>query len=230
MQMLVLAGGFGSRLRSIVSDVPKPLAPINNKPFLYFQIQFWVSQGVNSFIFLLYYKADMIERFLFEQCEELLSGCEVRTIRESVPLDTGGAIACAVNQFHISNDFIVTNADTWLTSGVKELKDVGSDAVAVIYQGCCRRYGQVLTDRDSNIVEFVEKKESVTGGWVNAGMYLLNYSHFKQWDGKPFSLERSFFPNLIKTRRLRAVKINSDFIDIGIPEDYLRFCNNFLAS
>ena len=90
--MFVLAGGFGTRLQSVV-EVPKALAPVGDVPFLRLQIEHWIAQGLNSFVFLLHYQADLIINFLEIEKTSLLKDCEVQWLVEPKPMGTGGAIA-----------------------------------------------------------------------------------------------------------------------------------------
>lgn len=222
--MLVLAGGFGSRLRNVVSDVPKPLAPVGTTPFLHYQVENWISQGVQSFVFLLYHQAELINRFIEERREGLLAGCSVQSVIEPHPLDTGGAVAYAVKYLGLKGDFLVANADTWLGSGVRELLSAGANTMLVVRQQDVSRYGKVDIDRNRLVIAFREKGESKGAGWINAGMSMLKAEHFTGWDGERLSLEKDIFPHLLATEGLYAVPLESDFIDIGIPEDYRRFC------
>jgi D-glycero-alpha-D-manno-heptose 1-phosphate guanylyltransferase len=224
MKMLVLAGGFGTRLRDVVSDVPKPLAPVGSTPFLHYQVQHWVAQGVSSFIFLLHHQADLVDRFIEERRDGLLAGCTVQSITEPKPLDTGGAVAYAVRKIGLEGEFLVSNADTWLGSGVRELGSAGADAIIVVRQADVSRYGEVEVDGAGFVSAFREKSDSSGGGWINAGICALRAEHFTCWTGQSMSLEKDVFPKLLAARLLRAVPLESDFIDIGIPEDYLRFC------
>lgn len=224
MKMLVLAGGFGTRLRGVVSDVPKPLAPVGAMPFLHYQVEHWIAQGVRSFIFLLHHQANLIDRFIDERRDSLLAGYTVQSIVEPEPLDTGGAVAYAVRCFGIKGEFLVANADTWLGSGVRELGSTGADAMIVVRQADVSRYGQVEVDSAGFVRVFREKGESKGAGWINAGMCALRAEHFTAWDGQRLSLEKDVFPKLLAARWLRAVSLESDFIDIGVPEDYRRYC------
>lgn len=222
--LLVLAGGFGTRLRSVVSDVPKPLAPVAGRPFLYYLIEGWLNQQVNRMIFLLHYQANIIESFLWRQKEEgRLPGCELHILSEHKPLGTGGAVAYAVQQFKMEGSFLVANADTWLDSGIQEVARTTGPAIATVEVDDCKRYGriQVLDDR---IIGFEEKDKSADGpGLINAGLYHLQASLFRGWDGKPFSLEGKLFPRLATVGNLQSVYLEASFIDIGVPEDYFRF-------
>lgn len=225
MRLLVLAGGFGTRLKAAVGDVPKALAPVLNRPFLQFQLEHWQKQGVKSFSFLLHHKAGEIVEFLKSQEFGLLKNCRVDWVIESTPLDTGGAIANSVVKLNIVGNFIVTNADTWLGGGISELMHSKSPSMVVVNINEVSRYGGVQIDRHFHITQFSEKSELSIPGWINAGMFRLDAGLFRDWDGKPFSLERDLFVKLVRAHRLKAVPLNIDFIDIGIPADYNRFCS-----
>ena len=224
MRMLVLAGGFGTRLRGVVVGVPKPLAPVGAMPFLHYQVEHWISQGVRSFVFLLHHQADLVNHFVDVRLGSMLAKCAVESITEPVPLDTGGAVAYAVRRLGLEGEFLVTNADTWLGSGVRELGSAGADVMAVVKQADVSRYGQVDIDAAGFVRDFREKKSCRGAGWINAGMCMLRAEHFRAWDGRRLSLEKDVFPKLLGAHLLRAVPLESDFIDIGVPEDYLRFC------
>lgn len=225
MRLLVLAGGFGTRLSSVVSDVPKALAPINGVPFLQLQLQHWLKQGLREFTFLLYHQADQIIHFLKQQQLELLKDCKLDWVIEPIPLDTGGAVANAVQKLNFEGNFLITNADTWLGSGVHELTQSKPPSMAVVNFADVSRYGQVHFDLKNNVISFDEKKAVPSEGWINAGMYYFSSNFFENWDGKPFSLERDFFKALLKKRYLKAIPLDTDFIDIGVPEDYRFFCD-----
>ena len=224
MRMLVLAGGFGTRLRSVVSHVPKPLAPVEGVPFLKLQMEHWIAQGVSSFIFLLHHQADLIHQFLADLPRGMLVEGQVKTVTESEPLGTGGAVAYAVHQLGLDGELMIVNADTWLGSGVRELSQIGADAIAVVKQPDVYRFGQVELDGGGYAAAFREKEKCRGEGWINAGMYVLSADHFKTWSGEHFSLEKETFPELVANRRLKIVQLETDFIDIGVPEDYRRFC------
>jgi NDP-sugar pyrophosphorylase family protein len=222
--MLVLAGGFGTRLQSVVAEVPKALAPVGQVPFLYLQIENWIAQGLRSFVFLLYHQADLIISFLEAEKNGLLTGCQVSWLVEPAPMDTGGAVAYAVQQLHLKGDFLITNADTWIGTGVQEVARSAAPSMAVLSLRDASRYGQVQFSDEFFVTSFSEKNSSQGLGWINAGLCHLNADFFSNWDGRPFSLERISFPALAGRGVLKAVPIQTDFIDIGIPHDYLSFC------
>jgi D-glycero-alpha-D-manno-heptose 1-phosphate guanylyltransferase len=224
MRLLVLAGGFGTRLKTLITDVPKALAPIGEVPFLQLQLELWLAQGLREFTFLLHHQADHIIAFLKRHQLGLLKGCLVDWLIEPVPLDTGGAIAHAIKVLRLEDEFLITNADTWLGCGISELMHSVAPAIAVVNLVDVSRYGQVHFDLDQHVSSFEEKNGQSTVGWINAGLCHLNTELFKGWDGQPFSLERDLFATLVQKRRLIAVPLQTDFIDIGIPSDYHRFC------
>jgi len=227
--LLVLAGGFGTRLRSIVSDVPKPLAPVAGKPFIAHLIDHWLDQGVRDFIFLLHYEAQQIETVLSQfAVENEVLNVRFRIIIEETPLGTGGSVLNAINEFGIDHDYLVANADTWLESGVQDISEKTPCVLAAISIKNSERYGS-LELNGGTIINFQEKSQSKSQSneevYVNSGLYHLTPSIFSgfAW-GSSFSLEEDVFPLLVSTGQLSVIKVNGNFIDIGIPEDYLRFC------
>ncbi len=221
--MLVLAGGFGTRLRSAVPELPKSLAPVAGRPYLHYLNAHWLSQGVSEFTYLLHYQSDLIEAFLQTQQRSGDLNVRVNTIVEPLPMGTGGAIAYAVRTLGIVGDFLVANADTWLGGGVREVAAAAAPAIATLEVPNVERYGNVEI-AGGCVVRFREKQESHGQGWINAGLYHLSGSMFTEWDGKPFSIERDLFPGLAERGQLTSVPLHEEFIDIGVPEDYFRFC------
>jgi D-glycero-alpha-D-manno-heptose 1-phosphate guanylyltransferase len=223
-ELLVLAGGFGTRLRSAVGDVPKPLANVAGRPFLHHLVENWLEQGVDFMTFLLHHGAQQIESYLNELNRSGFMGhCNLRTLSEAIPLGTGGAVAYAVREFRLTGSFLVANADTWLGSGIHCVSAASSPAMAVLKVADTTRYGSVRIEGEQ-VVSFAEKDKSNGRGYINAGLYQLPAALFADWDGKAFSMERDVFPRLVSKRTLNAASIDTDFIDIGIPEDYYRFC------
>lgn len=223
LPLLVLAGGFGTRLRSVVSDVPKPLAPVCHKPFLYYLISAWKDAGIKKIIFLLHYQAQQIQGFLdVLKTLDDFSHIEFLSVVEKEPLGTGGAIAYAVHEFSLQGAFLVANADTWLDDGVEKMLSAKSPALGVVYVENADRYGNIVLQHDK-ILSFSEKTNEKRSAWINAGIYHLTADLFLEWRHKSFSLENDYFPILVKQSALHAVKLTGHFIDIGIPEDYLKF-------
>jgi D-glycero-alpha-D-manno-heptose 1-phosphate guanylyltransferase len=224
MRLLVLAGGFGTRLSSVLGSNAKALAPIGEKPFLRIQLEHWISQGITQFSFLLHHQADQIISFLDSEKTGVLKSCDIDYVIEATPLDTGGAVANAAKELRLQGDFLLVNADTWLSTGIKEVSERKSPSIAVVRATMGKRYGQVRFNQKFQVTSFTEKGENVTVGWINAGLFKLTASVFSDWDGTSFSLERKVLTELADTRTLRAIPLETNFIDIGIPSDYTRFC------
>jgi NDP-sugar pyrophosphorylase family protein len=224
MRLLVLAGGLGTRLKTAIADVPKALAPIGDVPFLQLQFEHWLAQGLREFTFLLHHQADQIIAFLQAQQGGLLNDCQVDWLIEPVPMDTGGALAHAVKTLDLKDDYLMTNADTWLGAGIVEMMQSAAPAMAVVNLADVSRYGQVHFDHAQRVTAFAEKNDQCAVGWINAGLCHLSAELFTNWDGQPFSLERDLFAKLVQNHRLVAVPLQTDFIDIGVPADYHRFC------
>lgn len=225
MLILILAGGFGTRLQSAVREVPKAMAPVGSVPFLSLQIQHWIEQGLREFVFLLHHQSDQVINFLEAEKCRLLKDCKVQWLIEPIPLDTGGAVAYAVQQLSLTGDFLVTNADTWIGTGIQELARSSSPSIAVVKLSDTSRYGLVKLNYQFHVTAFGEKSYERGPGWINAGLCRLDSNLFKEWDGQPFSLERLLLSNLARLGTLKAVELQTDFIDIGLPKDYFRFCN-----
>ena len=224
MKLLVLAGGFGTRLQPVVSQLPKALAPIGDTPFLYFQMENWIRQGVTSFVFLLHHQSAPIIEFLQQGLRKQWSGLEIQWVVETVPMGTGGAIANAVAELRVVGDFLVTNADTWLGSGLAQVMATGVPAIGVTHVQDAGRYGSVALDAQNHVSRFLEKSNQAGSGWINAGIARLEASLFPDGNVHPASLENKYFPEWVRLGVLKAAPLNCEFIDIGIPEDYYRFC------
>lgn len=222
-KLFVLAGGFGTRLKNSIPNVPKPLAPIGQNPFLELQIKNWISQGINSFIFLLHHQADLIVDFLICKRDSLLKNCEVSWVIEKTPLDTGGSIANAIRKLSISGNFLVINADTWLTNGLSELSFSSPPAIGIYYLKNTTSSGRITFDSNQLVLSFSEKIQEKTPGWINAGVAHLSTDNFTGWDESTFSLEKKLYPELIKQKILKAIPITGEFLDIGTPNNYHLF-------
>jgi D-glycero-alpha-D-manno-heptose 1-phosphate guanylyltransferase len=224
--ILVLAGGVGSRLKSAVSDVPKPLAPVCGKPFLQYLLEHLVSQGAKEFILLLHYEAELIQSVVTKLSKhDIMEGVAITTIVEGISLGTGGSILNAVDTLSISDSFLVVNADTWLGDGLEQLSCSPINSIASVRVEDCSRYGALVAE-DGKIEGFLEKKLSFKGGLINAGLYHLSPDIFLDFSkGVNFSLEGDIFPHLVDSSLLSTVQLDTEFIDIGIPQDYFRFCS-----
>lgn len=226
MQAVILVGGFGTRLAHIVSDVPKPMAPINNKPFLEYLVETLKKQGVEDFVFLTGYKSEIIEEY-FKNLEN------AKFIKEETALGTGGAILNAYK--YLDEEFFVVNGDTFFDIDLSLLKDFSNDkdcSIALRYTNNIERYGFVDISDNYKIISFVEKgnlPQNRIDGYINGGIYYIKKSLLKSYvenfNNDFISLETEIFPQLVKNGRLYGLPVGGCFIDIGIPEDYHRAQN-----
>jgi len=228
MKTVILAGGFGTRLKSLLNGLPKPLADINGQPFLKLLFQNWVKNGFNDFVLCLHYEADQIIEFVNqEQDFGVLKNCKIQFSIEPTPMGTGGAISYAVSKLAIDSNILIANADTWLNQDYKKIINSPENTITIVEVENTERYGSVIIDDKNRIDYFNEKGKSNGRGFINAGFYKLTKSFFNDWNGKAFSIETKLFPILVEEKKLNCVISESDFIDIGIPEDYNKFCNRF---
>ena len=229
MDMLVLAGGFGTRLKNAVCNLPKPMAPINGVPLLQLQLEHWIMQGQYNFIFLLHHQADIIIKFLLERSRYFGKKVTIDWIVEDTPMGTGGSVANAINVLELSGSVLVSNADTWLDGGLKQVINSDKPAVVgVIAVNDARRYGLVSIDKDKYVMSFVEKQTHVISkipGIINAGLYKLPVNAFLDVGRVDFSLEEEILASLSSKKLLKAEILKGHFFDIGVPEDYYKFCD-----
>ncbi len=219
MEAIILAGGFGSRLRSVISDTPKPMAPIANKPFLCFLFEYLIKNEVNKVILSVGYRYEKIVEYYGNQYK----GISIAYSYESRPLGTGGGIKKALAQV-CSDDVFILNGDTYfdvnLSSLLQKHTDTNADITLSLKPMCYyNRYGSVTTMGD-RVVRFEEKKFKEYGN-INGGVYIAKSSIFDKVEmPEKFSFEADFLDRNVETLKIHAFIADSYFIDIGIPEDY----------
>ena len=221
MEAIVLAGGEGRRLRAVVQNLPKPMADIAGRPFLWWLMTRLNQQGVGRVILSVGYKAELIQDYLGKNFNDT----EIIYSVETEPLGTGGAIKLAL-EHAAEPGVMVMNGDTYTDMELRELETVweasGADLVmAVTHLEDISRYGAVvIDDKTSRVVGFDEKQCSAPG-YINAGTYCVRRDLFQKYSMPPkFSLERDFLPKQLEAVAPVAFAAVSGFIDIGVPEDY----------
>jgi D-glycero-alpha-D-manno-heptose 1-phosphate guanylyltransferase len=218
MEAIVLAGGFGTRLREVVPDLPKPMASIAGRPFLEILLSMLARQGFTRVILSIGFMAEKIISHFGDSYLEMKLVYEV----ESQPLGTGGAIRAALQ--HCTTDHVfIFNGDTYLALEVDELEclwQVNRHPVIVVREVTdTARFGRVDMC-DGRINAFLEKGMSGTG-LINAGCYVLPKNALDDFPlGKPFSLETEFFIKQLQCIRFDGFVTQGCFIDIGVPDDY----------
>lgn len=224
MQAVLLAGGLGTRLRSVVSDRPKPMALIGDKPFMEYVTHELARHGITEIIFAVGYKGSMVEEY-FKDGKDF--GVKVSYAYEETLLGTAGAIKNA-GKYITEDRFFVLNADTFYQLDYNRLVQLGHErnldmALVLREVDDVSRYGQaVLTD--GWLTSFNEKTEEHRRGAINGGVYLIKRELLEDIPEGKVSLENEMIPKWLEEKRALGGIVNDGyFIDIGIPEDYFKF-------
>ncbi|MEO6455723.1 MAG: nucleotidyltransferase family protein [Ginsengibacter sp.] len=220
-EAVILVGGLGTRLRSVISELPKCMAPVAGKPFLYYIINHLEKAGIQKFIFSAGYKNEIIEKYLRKK-----TTINYQLSVEKEPLGTGGAIKFAIAKSTEKNTLIV-NGDTLFSINIAMLsashKAFNADCTLSLKpMHNFERYGVVELNSDGSIQSFKEKK-AYKAGDINGGVYALNVPRFLNEDlPEKFSFEKDYLEKYFDKSKMYGVVQDEYFIDIGIPEDYER--------
>jgi len=221
LDVVILAGGLGTRLRPLFPHYPKVMVPVNDKPFLRYLIEQVQSFGACRIILALGYLNEVVQQYVKSQNWKNL---EIVTSVESTPLGTGGALR-SVSPFIKSENVLVMNGDSFCESNLEAFCawhfERDADATLLLTKTSdTKRYGRVQVDADGLVLNFEEKGGKSGPGWINAGVYLLNHRLFLTIPvSGTVSLEREMFPAWIG-RGLYGYKSQGRFLDIGTPESY----------
>jgi D-glycero-alpha-D-manno-heptose 1-phosphate guanylyltransferase len=222
LNIFILAGGFGTRLQSVIADVPKPMAPIHDKPFLYYQILEIRKYFKNEPIYLLtHYLSEIIEEYFKEDKS-------ITIIKENEPLGTGGSIKHAINFLQLKSNasLLVFNGDTYIKPNLHAMLEKKSEDITILgsFQNICDRYG-VLKISNEHVVDFLEKEKGICNSYINAGCYFFkNLSFFDSIKEDKFAIEDKF-KEYLSSKPIGIFCYDGVFIDIGIPEDYMKMIN-----
>ncbi len=219
--VLILCGGRGVRLQSIVNDRPKPMADINARPFLDILIENIASFGFKRFILCAGYKADYIEKY-YKNRESSLS---IIISKEDIPMGTAGALKQA-EQFIGSNIFLAMNGDSFCSVDYKDFLDFHVNtmhplSIALVPSDeNSKDYGLVTLDKNRFITSFSEKAATKGTGYINGGIYFFQKKILQYIPaGREYSLEKELFPKMIE-KGVSGYVTKGKFIDIGTPERY----------
>lgn len=216
LEAIVLAGGLGTRLRSVVSDLPKPMAPIGDKPFLEYILKYLQKNGITRVILSVGYKWETIKEYFGYKWENI----ELVYSVEDEPLGTGGAIKKAMKQLKTGQVYII-NGDTFFDVDLKSLvlEDNSKLILSLKHMINFDRYGCVESD-DNNLVKAFTEKGYRESGNINGGIYLASKNIFDNFDlDEKFSFEEFMQVNF-EELKISVKVFEKYFIDIGIPEDY----------
>ncbi|HIX16050.1 MAG TPA: nucleotidyltransferase family protein [Candidatus Hungatella pullicola] len=225
MQAVLLAGGLGTRLRSVVSDRPKPMALIEGRPFMEYVVRELKKHGITEIIFAVGYKGSMVEEY-FKDGSQL--GIQVSYAYEETLLGTAGAIKNA-GRLVTEERFFVLNADTFYQIDYSRLtllcQERDLDMALVLREvSDVSRYGQAVL-KDSWLTAFDEKVAESRPGTINGGVYLMKRSLLDEIPEGKVSLEHDMIPKWLHSgdKKLGGIVNDGYFIDIGVPKDYFRF-------
>ncbi|MEA5535447.1 nucleotidyltransferase family protein [Crocosphaera sp. XPORK-15E] len=218
---VILAGGYGTRVKHLLPNVPKPMAPVAGKPFLEWIIRYLKQQGITKGIVSTGYLGEVIEEH-FKQQE--VKGMDIYCCREQQALGTAGGFLNAVNQSELSPQaWLVMNGDSLIVAQFNQLahylKDDTIDGVILgVSVDDASRYGSLIIDESGQLVSFAEKKAGE--GIINGGVYLFRHQLLKRFpSGFPLSFEYDVFPTLLEQKiNFKVHPIQAPFLDIGTPE------------
>ena len=222
IKIFILVGGFGTRLKEMVNNVPKPMAPINNKPFLEYKIDMIQKYLPKNQIYLLtHHMSDIIEEFF--------KGKEyIHIIKEDSPLGTGGSIKNAIKVLGIKDEekIMLMNGDTYIEPNYIDFIEKSTEDINMMTSSLndCGRFN-TLKIIDNRVIEFKNKDVNACHQIINIGCYIFNnVSFIKNIPEKSFSLEDKFNEH-ISLINIKSYIYKGRFIDIGTPNDYERLIN-----
>jgi D-glycero-alpha-D-manno-heptose 1-phosphate guanylyltransferase len=223
---LVLVGGLGTRLRSVLSDLPKPMAAIAGKPFLEYLVRWLRKSGIRRVILCCGYRSEEIQQYFQGG---VTFGLQITYSLERDPQGTWGAIRQA-GQFVTGQDFLVLNGDSWLQVDLGRLLDFhvsrGAMAtIAAVEVVDASRFGSLEVDSSSGRIVAFHEKRGPGNTLVNGGVYVFSREVFAVAPPAAFSLEKEVFPILLR-HGVFAMPIQGYFVDIGLPEEYKRLEDN----
>lgn len=220
MEAIVIAGGFGTRLRQIIADVPKPMAPIAGRPFLEILLNSLARKGFKRVILSLGFMAEKISSYFGKQH----AGMELIYVVENQPLGTGGGVRLAMEKMTTDHVFVF-NGDTFLDLEVDDVEhqwQLRHNPIIVAREVPeTSRYGRLIVD--GYVAKGFVEKGVVGSGLINAGCYALMRGQLDCFPvAQSFSLEVDFLSHAINRGEFDVFTTNGKFIDIGVPEDYAR--------
>lgn len=226
MEAIVLAGGFGRRLRQVVPDVPKPMAPIGGRPFLELLLRSLARKGFSRIILSVGYMAEQICGYFGGS----FAGMDLFYAVEDKPLGTGGGVRYAMEQMDTDHVFVF-NGDTFLDLEVADVELQWSIQHRPLIVGRevqhADRYGRLLVK--GQMVEGFAEKGAIGPGLINAGCYVFNRNQLDLYPlGLEFSLEKDYLARAVADREIDVFITRGIFIDIGVPDDFLS-AQNILA-
>lgn len=223
-EAIILVGGLGTRLRSVVRDIPKPLADVGRKPFLWYLVNRLLKEDVKRVILSAGYKSELISEFV----REFFHNKDIDVVVEVEPLGTGGAVKFSM-PFVLGDYFFLLNGDSFFDISLGRFEtdsfSIGDFdiSIALCEMESPERFGTVEIDRHFSVLRFREKDSQRGKSYINAGVYILKKSALEGYL-KDFPDKFSFEKDVLERLDLHIIGIpyRGNFIDIGLPEDYIK--------
>jgi len=234
----ILAGGLGTRLRSVVSDRPKVLALVRGKPFLAYLLDQLGQADIRRVVLLTGYKGEQIEKTFGSRYGNI----DLEYSAETEPLGTAGALRLALPKLFANataaGTVLMLNGDSFCAADLTGLREFHTNpkrqrggissvtenkgaSIVLTHVPDTSRFGKVEVTADDRVERFVEKQAAGGAGWINAGIYLIPQQFVEQIPtGRAVSIEREMFPAWSQAGNLRGFQGQGEFLDIGTPESY----------
>ena len=221
IKAVILAGGYGTRIKHLISDIPKPMFRVANRPFIEWIIFHIRQQGINKGIISTGYLGEVIEEY-FNKCK--ISGININCCQEKTRLGTAGGFIHAVKQSNLYPEaWLVMNGDSLVANNFEKLvsylddQEVGCVILGISVDDTSR-YGSLVCDKSNNLLHFSEKEHGQ--GCINGGIYIFRHRILEYFPSKyPLSFEYDVFPTLLQQNiKIKVCEVQSPFLDIGTPE------------
>ncbi len=235
IRVVILAGGFGTRVQHLLPEVPKPMAQVCGRPFIEWVVRFFQHYGLNDFVISTGFRAEVIENHFAQHAP---AGARIRTCRETTPLGTaGGFLHCTLPSaaepaMRPDDIWLVTNGDSLVLTDPGPMLRLVIEGYAAGMLGLrmadASRYGTLEVDAGGELTAFLEKRPGA--GVINAGVYAFRESCIRTFPAqRPLSFELDVFPDLTKRETIAVETVDAPFLDIGTPET-LRAAEAFIAA
>ena len=219
MEAAILAGGLGTRLKSVINDVPKPMAPVNGKPFLEYLLDYLNNKGFNRVVLLIGYKASVIMNYFGDKYKNI----DIVYSVERKRLGTGGALKFAIDKI-VSDDFFLLNGDTFFSIDINSMSILKNSKISIAIKKMYNfnRYGSIEIYKNGIIKKFTKKRE-MKSGYINAGISLIKKNIFVGYELNDFFSFENFLEKNYSSLKVNTALYDDYFVDIGIPDDYNKF-------
>jgi NDP-sugar pyrophosphorylase family protein len=232
MDAIILCGGKGTRLASVLSDVPKPLAPVNGRPFMDFVLEYLEATGLFARVIL---ATGHLGKLVEAHYGRNFGNLALEYSAEAIPLGTAGAVCQALRRFDSGEELLVVNGDSFVDVDLRGLRALSNRSLAAITMALhavpdTSRFGTVVCDGE-RVINFAEKQAAAAPGLINAGFYWVAPGALNDWAAYegPLSLELTVLPALVQRGLVAGIASGTRFIDIGLPETYAAAASFFFA-